>query len=240
MIFRKSTPLGWKRWAFRKIWFLKNSHRWDEEEVFRKIRVLKNLHRRDKEEYTIWFISLHLHFLLFYSNLHSHLFFSLPTPFQREPMWKLKNIKKIELAHNETGIPFYPTSAAELVSEGIDIYFLSIYFPSIALITTIKWFRWLYPNTDCSFLWLGDIKELFAKAYTTAPSIIFINEIDAISFKRMDFMCEMDRWKFIQLMTCLDELNRFFQESDVPVILLRATNKLNIIDLATSDRRRKF
>ncbi|KAK1321698.1 hypothetical protein QJS10_CPA03g00107 [Acorus calamus] len=49
------------------------------------------------------------------------------------------------------------------------------------------------------------IRLLFRKAYRSAPSIVFIDEIDAIASKREDLHREMERRIVTQLMTCMDE-----------------------------------
>ncbi|GMP40531.1 hypothetical protein CsSME_00010947 [Camellia sinensis var. sinensis] len=56
-----------------------------------------------------------------------------------------------------------------------------------------------------------NIRELFAKAYRTAPSIVFIDEIDAIASKRENLQREMERRIVTQLMTCMDESHRLVQ-----------------------------
>ncbi|PWA67882.1 cell division cycle 48C [Artemisia annua] len=53
-----------------------------------------------------------------------------------------------------------------------------------------------------------NIRELFTKAYRTAPSIIFIDEIDAIASKREKLQREFERRIVTQLMTCMDESHR--------------------------------
>jgi ribosome biogenesis ATPase len=55
---------------------------------------------------------------------------------------------------------------------------------------------------------------LFNKAYRTAPSIIFIDEIDAIGSKREDAQRGMERRIVTQLMTCMDELHQNIPGSD--------------------------
>ncbi|GKB08938.1 cell division cycle 48C [Tanacetum coccineum] len=49
---------------------------------------------------------------------------------------------------------------------------------------------------------------LFMKACRTAPSIIFIREIDAIDSKRKYLQRETDRRIVAQLLTCIDEPHR--------------------------------
>ncbi|CAM8892710.1 unnamed protein product [Rhodiola kirilowii] len=50
-----------------------------------------------------------------------------------------------------------------------------------------------------------NIRELFSKAIQTAPSIVFIDEIDAISLKREDTQTDMGQRIVTQLMTCMEE-----------------------------------
>nr|GMD43678.1 cell division control protein 48 homolog C [Ipomoea batatas] len=59
-----------------------------------------------------------------------------------------------------------------------------------------------------------NIRELFSKAYRTAPSIVFIDEIDAIASKRENVQREMERRIVTQLMTCMDESHRNVQHAD--------------------------
>ncbi|TVU31607.1 hypothetical protein EJB05_23302, partial [Eragrostis curvula] len=53
-----------------------------------------------------------------------------------------------------------------------------------------------------------NIRGLFQKAYGTAPSIVFIDEIDAIASKRENLQREMERRIVTQLMTCMDEFHQ--------------------------------
>ncbi|PKI45007.1 hypothetical protein CRG98_034602 [Punica granatum] len=50
-----------------------------------------------------------------------------------------------------------------------------------------------------------NIRDLFTKAHRNAPSIVFIDEIDAIASKRENLQREMERRIVTQLMTCMDE-----------------------------------
>ncbi|XP_060217473.1 cell division control protein 48 homolog C-like isoform X2 [Lycium barbarum] len=59
-----------------------------------------------------------------------------------------------------------------------------------------------------------NIRELFSKAYRTAPSIVFIDEIDAIASKRENLQREMERRIVTQLMTCMDESHRVVKPDD--------------------------
>jgi ribosome biogenesis ATPase len=85
-----------------------------------------------------------------------------------------------------------------------------------------------------------NIRGLFQKAYRTAPSIVFIDEIDAIASKRENR--EMERRIVTQLMTCMDEFHQNIggDGSDVDsskkkpgyVIVIGATNRPDAVDQA--------
>ncbi|XP_052194467.1 cell division control protein 48 homolog C [Diospyros lotus] len=88
-----------------------------------------------------------------------------------------------------------------------------------------------------------NIRELFAKAYRTAPSIVFIDEIDAIASKRENLQREMERRIVTQLMTCMDESHRAVQPHEDPnaescndrpgyVLVIGATNRPDAVDPA--------
>ncbi|KAK7302427.1 hypothetical protein RJT34_13317 [Clitoria ternatea] len=87
-----------------------------------------------------------------------------------------------------------------------------------------------------------NIRELFSKAYRTAPSIVFIDEIDAIASKREDLQREMEKRIVTQLMTCMDQSNRPLQpvndsesSDDRPpgyVLVIGATNRPDAVDPA--------
>ncbi|KAL8229680.1 hypothetical protein R6Q57_014580 [Mikania cordata] len=89
-----------------------------------------------------------------------------------------------------------------------------------------------------------NIRELFSKAYRTAPSIVFIDEIDAIASKRENLQREMERRIVTQLMTCMDESHRVAKQddttknTDVPngkpgyVLVIGATNRPDAVDPA--------
>ncbi|KAL9250666.1 Cell division control protein 48 homolog C-like protein [Drosera capensis] len=55
------------------------------------------------------------------------------------------------------------------------------------------------------------IRELFSKAYRNAPSIVFIDEIDAIASKRENLQRGMEKRIVTQLMTCMDDPQRLVQ-----------------------------
>ncbi|XP_010525256.1 PREDICTED: LOW QUALITY PROTEIN: cell division control protein 48 homolog C [Tarenaya hassleriana] len=89
-----------------------------------------------------------------------------------------------------------------------------------------------------------NIRELFSKAYRTAPSVVFIDEIDAIASKRENQQREMERRIVTQLMTCMDESIRYLkanvQNSNEDgsdsrprhVLVIRATNRPDALDSA--------
>ncbi|CAN1228201.1 Cell division control protein 48 homolog C [Linum grandiflorum] len=76
------------------------------------------------------------------------------------------------------------------------------------------------------------IRELFSKAYRTAPSIIFIDEIDAIGSKRENLQREMERRIVTQLMTCMDEYHKQAEQRSSYVLVIAATNRPDAIDSA--------
>ncbi|XP_030489661.2 cell division control protein 48 homolog C-like [Cannabis sativa] len=80
-----------------------------------------------------------------------------------------------------------------------------------------------------------NIRELFQKAHKTAPSIIFIDEIDAVASKRENLQKEMERRIVTQLMTCMDAHSESKVSSDDKqsyVLVIGATNRPNAIDPA--------
>ncbi|KAK7412060.1 hypothetical protein VNO78_03506 [Psophocarpus tetragonolobus] len=88
-----------------------------------------------------------------------------------------------------------------------------------------------------------NIRALFAKAYRTAPSIIFVDEIDAIASKRENLQREMEKRIVTQLMTCMDQSNRLLQPTDDLeasddhhhpgyVLVIGATNRPDALDPA--------
>ncbi|KAK4436005.1 Cell division control protein 48C [Sesamum alatum] len=89
-----------------------------------------------------------------------------------------------------------------------------------------------------------NIRELFSKAYRTAPSIVFIDEIDAIASKRENLQREMERRIVTQLMTCMDESHRLLKPNDDNadsessdcragyVLVIGATNRPDAVDPA--------
>ncbi|KAK4256112.1 hypothetical protein QN277_009024 [Acacia crassicarpa] len=86
-----------------------------------------------------------------------------------------------------------------------------------------------------------NIRELFSKAYRTAPSIVFIDEIDAIASKRENLQREMEKRIVTQLLTSMDQSSRLSQpagsseSSDAHpgyILVIGATNRPDAIDPA--------
>jgi len=71
------------------------------------------------------------------------------------------------------------------------------------------------------------LREIFRKAEENAPSIIFIDEIDAIAPKRSEVVGEVEKRVVAQLLALMDGL-----ESRGQVIVIGATNRPNAIDPA--------
>jgi len=71
------------------------------------------------------------------------------------------------------------------------------------------------------------IRDIFDEAEKTAPSIIFIDEIDAIAPKREDVNGEVERRVVSQILTMMDGL-----KSRGKVIVIGATNRVNALDPA--------
>src|SRR3989339_818983 len=71
------------------------------------------------------------------------------------------------------------------------------------------------------------IRDIFDDAEKNAPSIIFIDEIDAIAPKREDVQGEVERRVVSQLLTLMDGL-----KSRGKVIVIGATNRVNALDPA--------
>lgn len=71
------------------------------------------------------------------------------------------------------------------------------------------------------------IREIFKNAEENAPSIIFIDEIDAIAPKREDTHGEVERRVVSQLLTMMDGL-----KARGKVVVIGATNRINALDPA--------
>jgi ribosome biogenesis ATPase len=76
------------------------------------------------------------------------------------------------------------------------------------------------------------LREIFTQAKELAPSIIFIDEIDAITPKRETAAREMERRIVAQLLTCMDDLNNYNLEESKTVIVIGATNRPDALDSA--------
>ncbi|MED6216933.1 hypothetical protein PIB30_012661 [Stylosanthes scabra] len=86
-----------------------------------------------------------------------------------------------------------------------------------------------------------NIRELFTKAYRTAPSIIFIDEIDSIASKRENLQREMEKRIVTQLLTSMDQSSNSLKsanDSDSSnvqpgyVLVIGATNRPDALDPA--------
>lgn len=75
---------------------------------------------------------------------------------------------------------------------------------------------------------LENIRALFSEAYRDAPSVLFIDEVDAIASRRDNLSLATDRQIVSQLLTCMDK--------PVPdknsLLLIGSTNRLDAIDPA--------
>jgi 26S proteasome regulatory subunit T2 len=82
--------------------------------------------------------------------------------------------------------------------------------------------------------YLGDgpklVRELFRVAAENAPSIVFIDEIDAIGTKRYDAQSGAEREIQRTMLELLNQLDGFDMRGDVKVIM--ATNRINDLDPA--------
>ncbi|KAJ4907457.1 Cell division control protein 48-like protein C [Raphanus sativus] len=82
-----------------------------------------------------------------------------------------------------------------------------------------------------------NIRELFSKAYRTAPSIVFIDEIDAIGSKRENQQRETEKRIVTQLLTCMDGPPPGDTEAGY-VVVIGATNTPDALDPALRRGRR--
>ena len=69
----------------------------------------------------------------------------------------------------------------------------------------------------------GKSSQLFEEAIACAPSLIFIDEIDAITPKRATMSRGMERRIVVQLLTCMDSLN-LENTGGKAVMVIGATN----------------
>ncbi|PWN26847.1 AAA-domain-containing protein [Jaminaea rosea] len=75
------------------------------------------------------------------------------------------------------------------------------------------------------------LRQTFEEAAKIAPSILFIDEIDAITPKRETAGREMERRIVAQLLTCLDDLS-WDKTGGRPVMVIGATNRPDALDAA--------
>ncbi|XP_028676663.1 nuclear valosin-containing protein-like [Erpetoichthys calabaricus] len=74
------------------------------------------------------------------------------------------------------------------------------------------------------------LRELFDQAVTSAPCILFIDEIDAITPKREMASKDMERRIVAQLLTCMDDLNAL--AATTQILVIGATNRPDSLDPA--------
>jgi len=75
------------------------------------------------------------------------------------------------------------------------------------------------------------LREMFAEAKECAPSLIFLDEIDAITSKREFANKDMERRIVTQLLACMDDIS-LEATGGKPVIVLGATNRPDSLDSA--------
>ncbi|XP_064622807.1 nuclear valosin-containing protein-like isoform X2 [Lineus longissimus] len=73
------------------------------------------------------------------------------------------------------------------------------------------------------------VRELFEKAALSAPCILFLDEIDAITPKRETASKDMERRIVSQLLSCMDDLS---SKTDSHVLVIGATNRPDSLDPA--------
>ncbi|MHC1566579.1 MAG: CDC48 family AAA ATPase [Candidatus Syntropharchaeia archaeon] len=105
------------------------------------------------------------------------------------------------------------TLIAKAVANETDANFISISGPEIMS----KW----YGESE------KQLRDIFDEAERSAPSIIFIDEIDSIAPKRGEVIGEVERRVVAQLLSLMDGL-----ETRGEVIVIAATNRVNAIDEA--------
>ena len=74
------------------------------------------------------------------------------------------------------------------------------------------------------------IRNLFNTVTQSAPSILFIDEIETIIGRREQANKEMERRIVAQIMTCIDDINEKQFEINAPVFIIGATSKPEFID----------
>ncbi|EPS37169.1 hypothetical protein H072_9226 [Dactylellina haptotyla CBS 200.50] len=75
------------------------------------------------------------------------------------------------------------------------------------------------------------LREIFEEAIKLAPSIIFIDEIDAVMPKRDSAQREMEKRIVAQMLTCMDDLS-LSKTGGNPVFVIGATNRPDSLDPA--------
>ena len=105
------------------------------------------------------------------------------------------------------------TLLAKAVANEIDAYFIAINGPEIM--------SKFYGESEAR------LREIFEEAKKHSPSVIFIDEIDAIAPKRDEVVGEVERRVVAQLLALMDGL-----ESRGDVIVIAATNRPHAIDPA--------
>ncbi|KIK70588.1 hypothetical protein GYMLUDRAFT_65810 [Collybiopsis luxurians FD-317 M1] len=75
------------------------------------------------------------------------------------------------------------------------------------------------------------LRDAFEEAKRLAPSLLFIDEIDAITPKRESAQREMERRIVAQFLTCMDELS-WEKTDNKPVAVIGATNRPDSLDAA--------
>lgn len=73
------------------------------------------------------------------------------------------------------------------------------------------------------------LRDAFDEAKKLAPSILFVDEIDAITPKRESAQREMERRIVAQFLTCMDDLS---SDDNKPVVVIGATNRPDSLDAA--------
>mmetsp|Transcript_10074 Transcript_10074/g.24818 ORF Transcript_10074/g.24818 Transcript_10074/m.24818 type:complete len:376 (+) Transcript_10074:242-1369(+) len=89
-------------------------------------------------------------------------------------------------------------------------------------------------SSDLTSKWLGEseklVKMMFETARENRPSIVFIDEIDAIATRRFDAQTGADREVQRILMELLNQMDGFEENKNVRVIM--ATNRIDTLDPA--------
>ena len=147
----------------------------------------------------------------------------------REMVHKVREMVELPLRHPELferlgieppkGVLLYgppgtgKTLLAKAVANESGAYFISISGPEVMS----KWYGQSEEN----------LRKIFEEAEKNAPSIIFIDEIDAIAPKREEVSGEVERRVVSQLLTLMDGLKKRGK-----VVVIAATNRPNAVDPA--------